>query len=495
MLLSISTTHVPASDLGYLLHKHPQRVHQKTLSFGTATLFYPHVSDERTTAVLAVDVDPVALVRSGNEAFSLSQYVNDRAYAASSFLSVAMSACLASALGGRCRDRPELAQQHLPFEAQVIALPVASSHAQTLLERLFVPLGYQLEVAVQPLDIPFAQDATAADGAPKLLSRYVNLTLRASCTLKTLLEHLYVLIPVLDNEKHYWVGSEEVDKLLAKSSDWLAAHPERELITKRYLKNQRVLVEEALLRLVPDAPDAPDTRDAADTSAVLSAMMSESAPRETREERVEKSIGLNAQRMSTVSELVTALGAHSVVDLGCGEGKLLKQLLLNTQLSRIVGVDVSMRALQIANERLHLERMNERQRARITLLHGSLIYRDARLRDFDVACVIEVIEHLDPHRLDAFTRVLFVHVAAAHILISTPNIEYNVRFESLAQGQFRHSDHRFEWTRAQFQAWANAQAAAHGYSVKFLGIGECDAQLGAPTQLAHFSRASAVSAL
>ena len=472
MILAITTRHQPATDLGFLLHKHPAKIHQKTLNFGIATVFYPQADADIATAVLAVDVDPIALVRRDNESFALSQYVNDRPYAASSFLSVAIGACFASALGGRCRDKPELAERSLPFEARVVALP-CGANALSLLERLFVPLGYQLEVSAHALDANFPEWGN---------SRYVDLTLRATCTLKSLLEHLYVLIPVLDNDKHYWIGGDEVDKLIAKSAAWLGAHPERELITRRYLKNQRVLVDLALAQLAETVADNEPSIDVIEENSDAQAV------RESREEQVEKPLGLNAQRLQTITDLCVELGAHSVLDLGCGEGKLLRKLLDISSIKKLVGVDVSLRVLQTAAIRLNFERMNERQRQRISLLHGSLIYCDPRLANFDVACVIEVIEHLDTHRLEAFSRVLFKHVSAQHILLSTPNAEYNVKFENLAHGLMRHADHRFEWTRAEFQAWAQAQAQAYGYQVQFLPIGSVDCELGAPTQLAHFAK-------
>ncbi len=468
MILAITTRHQPATDLGFLLHKHPAKIHQKTLNFGVAAVFYPLANADIATAVLAVDIDPIGLVRRDNESFALSQYVNDRPYAASSFLSVAIGACFASALGGRCRDKPELAEVSLPFEARVIALP-CGSNALGLLERLFVPLGYQLEVRAHVLNADFPDWGN---------SKYVDLTLRANCTLKSLLEHLYVLIPVLDNDKHYWIGNDEVDKLIAKSAAWLSTHPERQLITRRYLKNQRVLVHLAMTQFAEDDAAIDTVEETIDVTAV----------RESREEQVERPLALNAQRLQSITDLCVELGAQSVLDLGCGEGKLLRKLLDISSIKKLVGVDVSLRVLQTAAIRLNFERMSERQRERITLLHGSLIYCDPRLANFDVACVIEVIEHLDTHRLAAFARVLFKHVSAQHILLSTPNVEFNVKFENLANGLMRHADHRFEWTRAEFQLWAQRQALDYGYEVRFLTIGAVDADLGAPTQLAHFAK-------
>jgi len=149
----------------------------------------------------------------------------------------------------------------------------------------------------------------------------------------------------------------------------------------------------------------------------------------------------------------------------------------------IVGVDVSNRALEIADRRLHLDRLPEAQKARLKLIQGSLTYRDKRLYGYDAAAVIEVIEHFDLARLSAFERVLFEWTRPTTVIITTPNIEYNVKFENIPAGKLRHSDHRFEWTRREFETWANDIGEKFGYTVRFLPIGEEDAIVGAPTQM------------
>jgi 3' terminal RNA ribose 2'-O-methyltransferase Hen1 len=457
MLLELTTTHTPATDLGYLLHKHPARVHRRDLSFGTATVFFSEARAERCTAVLAVEVDPVGLVRR-EDGRGLEQYVNDRPYALSSFMCVALAEMFGSALGGRARDKPELAERALPFEIRLTALPLRGG--ERTLRALFEPLGYTVTVELHPLD---------PDGAwgP---SRYADVTLDITARLAAVLEHLYVLIPVLDDDKHYWVGDDEVDKLKRRGADWLPEHPARELILQRYLKRQRRLVE-----LAEEALEIETAVDANSDSG-------------EREAQLEAPNHLNAQRLERIALEVQQCGARSVIDLGCGEGRLLKVLAANHALERITGLDVSVRALEHASARLKLERLNERDRARFLLLHGSLGYFDERTSGYDIATVIEVIEHLEPHRLQAFERVLFDGCRASRILLTTPNREYNVRYQNLPAGEFRHLDHRFEWTRAEFQAWASAAADAHGYTVRFDGIGEVDAELGAPTQLACFER-------
>jgi 3' terminal RNA ribose 2'-O-methyltransferase Hen1 len=279
-----------------------------------------------------------------------------------------------------------------------------------------------------------------------------------------------VLIPVLDDDKHYYVGDEEVEKLLKRGEGWLSAHPERDLIVNRYLKHQHSLKRAALARLVEDAPD-PVAQDAEEAAV---------------EEKVEDKISLHEQRLGTVQAVLKQSGAQRVLDLGCGEGRLLRLLLDEKQFTKILGMDVSYRTLEIAAERLKLERMPERQRQRIELIHGSLMYRDPRLEGYDAAAVVEVIEHLDPPRLAAFERVLFECARPAAVVITTPNREYNVKWESLPAGTLRHKDHRFEWTRAEFQVWAESICERFGYTVRFLPIGPEDANVGSPSQMGVF---------
>ncbi len=467
MLLTITTTHEPATDLGYLLHKNPARLHSFELSFGQAHVFFPEATRERCTAALVLDVDPVGLVRNrrgpSGEGGTLDQYVNDRPYVASSFLSVAISRVLASALGGRSKGRPELAQTPIPLQAKISVL--ACRGGEVLLRRLFEPLGYEVSAKRHPLD----QEAFPEWGE----SSYYTVMLNGNVRLQDLLTHVYVLIPVLDNEKHYWVGDDEVEKLLRRGEGWLSAHPEREEITKRYLKYRRDLAREALARLVDE--ESPNINAA-------------EVVHDNEEQAVERTLNLNEQRLNSVVAALKSANAKRVLDLGCGEGKLLRALLEDRSFEQIVGVDVSHRALQIANERLRLERLPDRLRDRIQLLHGSLTYRDKRLADFDAATVVEVIEHLDQSRLAAFERVLFEFAKPAVVVLTTPNVEYNVKFETLPAGQFRHKDHRFEWTRAEFVAWCESIAERFGYGVRFLAVGAQDAIVGAPTQMAIFEK-------
>jgi 3' terminal RNA ribose 2'-O-methyltransferase Hen1 len=466
MLLTITTTHRPATDLGYLLHKNPAAAHEKDLSWGKAHLFFPEAREERCTAALLLDLDPVGLVRGRREPLpgssTLAEYVNDRPYVASSFLSVAIAEVLGSALHGRSRERPELAETPLPLEAVLPTLVIRGG--EPFLRRLFEPLGYAIAAQRHPLDEAFP----AWGEGP-----YYAVTLSGTLRLQDLLSHLYVLIPVLDHEKHYWVARDELEKLLARGEGWLASHPEREAIAHRYLYRQPRLAREALARLVEE--DGVDPDEQGERAA-------------EGEEVLEKRVSLAEERVGSVLAVLRDAAASSVIDLGCGEGRLVRALLEDKQFERIVGMDVSPRSLEFASRRLRLEEMPPMKRKRVELMQGSLTYRDARLEGFDAACLIEVIEHLDPTRLEALERVVFEFARPRCVVVTTPNQEYNALFEALPAGAFRHADHRFEWNRAQFRAWAEACATRHGYTLRFLGVGPEDATRGAPTQMGVFRR-------
>jgi len=464
MLLSITSTTLPATDLGYLLHKNPARAHEFDLSFGKAHVFYPEATDDRCTAALMLEVDPVELVRGrrgSKDGGLLDQYVNDRPYASTSLLSVAISRVYGTAMGGRSKERPELADTPLDLEATITALPCRGG--EEVLRRLFEPLGYEVSAQGAPLDPAFPDWGESA---------YLSVGLKGKVRLQDLLTHIYVLIPVLDNAKHYWVGHDEVEKLLKRGEGWLASHPAKELIARRYLKHRYSLTREALARLVDESPDPEG----------------EAEECEGEEAAIEKGLSLNERRIGSVIAALKSADAKRVCDLGCGEGKLVRELFRDRAFDYVLGLDVSMRALQRASGRLRLDRLPDRQRQRVDLVQGSLLYRDKRLDGFDAAAVVEVVEHMDEARLAAFERVLFEFARPATAVLTTPNVEYNVRFEGLPAGRLRHRDHRFEWSRAEFEEWARGVADRHGYSVRFLPVGDVDPEVGPPTQMGVFSR-------
>ena len=470
MLLTITTTHTPATDLGYLLLKHPDRAQSVELGFGTAHVFYPKSTAERTTCALYVEVDPVGLVRGRSEGQgpldhfpergTSYQYVNDRPYVASSFLSVAISSVFGTALSGIAREREILVKEAIPLVAVIAQVRIAKAGETTLAHRLFEPLGYVVEVEQKPNVITG------------------QLRLKGTLCLRDLLRHLTVLLPVLDDDKHYWVDDAEVEKLLRRGEGWLAAHPEKELISFRYLKRQRGLTRRALARLDDEEGQAPDEA-------------SEHGDREEHE--VEKPLKLQAQRMEAVLEVLRAHDVKTVADLGCGEGKLVKQLLDERRFTRVIGMDVSPRTLERAEKRLDVVSMPVAKKARLALFQGSLLYRDKRLEGLDAAVLVEVIEHLDLDRLPFLEENLFRSIRPRIVVITTPNVEHNARFASLMKGAMRHRDHRFEWTREEFRTWGTRVALSHDYTTRWLAIGEDDPALGPPTQMILFQRKEALS--
>lgn len=513
VFLTISTTGTldrPATDLGFLLHKHPGKAQAFGTSHGTAHVFYPEASEARCTVALLLEVDAVGLVRKGREQgrgrsagpdTALAQYVNDRPYAASSLLAVALATVFRTALGGTCKNRPDLEGRVMPLRVEIPALPARGGGAD-LVGRLFGPLGWDtVEAEALPLDEEFPDWGD---------SRYVRLVLEGELTLADALRQLYVLLPVLDDAKHYWVAPDEVDKLLRAGDGWLAGHPEHRLIASRFLSRRWGLTRTAMERLelarladiddsepeeldnaVEDHPEHPDTPDHPDHPERSESPQGPEGPDSAAgDATATAAVPLAVRRQEAVLAALRAAGAQRVLDLGCGEGRLVGELLKDVSFTEIVGVDVSVRALTVAARRLRLERMGERQRARVTLLQGSLAYTDKRLAGYDAAVLSEVIEHLDLPRLPALEYAVFGAARPRTVIVTTPNRAYNVRWESLPAGHVRHADHRFEWDRAEFRAWARTVADRYGYTVGHVPVGPEDPEVGPPTQMAVFTAAA-----
>ena len=460
LLATITYTAPNATDLGYLLHKHPAKAQSFEMGVGTAHVFYPEATDTRCTAAVLLEVDPIGLVRNrrfgGSDAFSLGHYVNDRPYASSSMLAVAIGQVFRTAMTGRCDSRPELAASAIPLEITLASAP--SRGLAGLPKRLFEPLGWTVVESPIPLDKTFPEWGD---------SRYSNLTLRATIRLADALHQLYVLLPVLDDSKHYWVSDDEVGKLVRAGEGWLADHPDRELITRRYLAHQRSMVADATARIV----ELDDSVPAEEVSV-----------RETP---------LYQFRAEAVMTALKDVGAHTVGDIGCGEGALLRRLVADSWFTTIIGTDVSNRALSAAEERLHIRDFSDRQRERVRLLQSSVTYQDDRIRGLDAVVLMEVVEHIDPERLPALESSIFENARPSAVVVTTPNGEYNELYPTLAAGKFRHPDHRFEWTRDELRSWAAGVCGRHGYAVEFRTIGDIDERLGSPTQMALFTKVTA----
>ncbi len=462
-MITISTTHQPATDLGFLLHKNPERIHRAELTFGSVTAFYPEAAEERATIALLLDVDPVKLVRGGGSAGgSLAQYVNDRPFVASSFLSVAIAEMFGTAMSGRSKERPELAETPIELE---IRLPVVRCKAgEEAFRSLFEPLGYEVELRRIPLDDQFPEWGD---------SMLYDLTLRGKALLSHSLRHIYVLLPVLDASKHYYMEQSEVDKLLTKGEGWLNPHPKKDWIVRSYLGRRPSLMRAALEQLANIEPEFQE-EEASEDEAIVSPIPEE------------KQVRLHDLRHDRVVELIREIRPKTVLDLGCGDGKLVRKLVPVAGIDRIVGMDVSYYELERAERRLKLENATPRLKERVQFLHGSLTYRDNRLQGFDLAAVVEVVEHLDPSRLAAFERVVFEHAKPRTVLLTTPNREYNEVYG--IEDRLRHQDHRFEWSRAEFYSWCRQVGDQYGYRVRMEGIGEEHPDFGCPSLMGVFER-------
>lgn len=460
MLLTITYEGKETQDLGYLLHKNPQRAQQFELTYGKAYVFYPEVSDEKTTAALLLDIDPIDLAKGklGSKDGGLFDYVNDRPYASTSFMSTAISKVFGTAMSGTCKKKPELVDQKLKLTAKVYAL--RDNRNETLSTELFEPLGYEVKSERKLLDEKFPEWG---------ISPYINLTISGEVRLCDLLNHLYVLIPVFDRQKHYYYSEDEIQKLLDHGKGWLEDHPQKERIAHRYLAKRKRYALKAIDVLTPEE------------------LIGEDEDEEAEDDKEER-IPLNTLRMGAVFNEVINSGALSVIDLGCGEGRLTKMLLENQQIKKVTAVDVSIASLEKAAKRLKLDRMSSFRKNKLNLIQGSVTYKDSRFEGYDCACLVEVLEHIDPSRIPVMEKVVFGYAKPQTVIITTPNREYNVNYEHMKENALRHSDHRFEWSRKEFKEWTNHICKEFGYRCEIKGIGEEDSLNGAPTQMGVFSK-------
>lgn len=430
---------VPATDLGFLLHKHPDRVQTFPTSQGLATVFYPEATSSTCRAVLHVDGAGARVPG------DTGRHVNDVAHAAGSRLVVAIGKVYGDALAGRCKLKPDLVDHRWPVTVTIPSVPL---RARTTPADLFGPLGWAVEVEPQEL-----RPSEWGD------SGYATVTVRGSFTVRDTLRHLAVLVPVLSDDQHYFVDEPEIEKLDRLGADWLAAHPQRDAIVGGYLKGIRPLVDGALGRLSGDDTPSPSP-----------------TPRSPQRD------SLARRRIDRVVELIRSSGARSVLDVGCGEGRLLAALAADPGLV-LAGVDVSTAALGRADAALARVRGVE-------LWQSSLVYADARCRGYDAAILMEVIEHIDLDRLPRAAHTVFDGMAPRVVIVTTPNREYNAHYGI----DLRHPDHRFEFTRADFAQWCDTVAAEYRYDVEIGGIGDLHPDHGTPTQFAVFSRRDAAAA-
>ncbi|MFN8672328.1 MAG: 3' terminal RNA ribose 2'-O-methyltransferase Hen1 [Candidatus Sericytochromatia bacterium] len=461
MLLSITCEDKNCQELSWILHKRPDKIQSFPIISGNAYVFYPEYSDNKVKVCLALDIDTINLVRKLRlpvASYALQHYVNDKPYTASSFMSSAIANVFSSALNGICKEKPEIVDLILPLEVEISVLKVLGGEA--LIKRLFEPLGYQIEVESFNLDEDFKNWGK---------SRYYKIKLKNNITIKELLSHLYVLIPVFDMDKHFYIGTTEVESFLKKGDKWLQIHPEKGAIVRRYFKNLGKYSNLVLNRL---------------NDSLENTYQEMEIPKEIKE----KKESLQKIRLNTVLEKLENLYTTSVVDIGCGEGMLLKLLKSKKRFEKICGTDVMYQNLLIAKDKLDLEETTTHRADRIKLFQSSILYKDERLKEYETVCLIEVIEHIEEDRLDSLEEILFGYLNPKYAIISTPNAEYNAVYMPENPTNFRHDDHRFEWNRDQFRQWVNKICEKFSYSAEFFDIGDVHEKLGTPTQAVIFKR-------
>ncbi|WP_285760833.1 3' terminal RNA ribose 2'-O-methyltransferase Hen1 [Nocardiopsis ansamitocini] len=454
MLLTISATRCPVTEFGLLLHSDPDTVQTVEQAHGAAHVFYPEANEQRCTAALLLEVDPLRLrrTRGGRTPdFASVQYVNDQPYAASSLFAATIAAVFHRALNGECPERPERVRTVLDLTLHLPAVPCDGGPGQA--RQLFEPLGWTVTAEPVPLDpgLPGWGD-----------SRYLALTLTGEQRVADALSHLCVLLPALAGAPRLLGDGREADPL-RHAAGWLPGHPHRAQIA-----------------------DPPPEGHDEDGIAVRRLVEVEGRSTGTGSPPAHETPADGGRHADAVLAVLLEENARSVVDLGCGSGRLLALLCAEPTLERITGVDVAGAALRRAERLLGQDRIDEP--ARLALLTGSVLYRDDRFASHDAAVLMNVVEHIEPGRLPAMEQVVFGHAAPRTVVVTTPEADSAPRDVAEGAGAYRHPDQRFAWTRDRFRAWAQRVARVHGYRVRYVPVGPDDPGPGPATQMGVFTR-------
>lgn len=424
MQLSFYTKGPQAMAVSHLLAKNPANLYERTVKKHAVRFVYHKMTADELYATIFVTPDSLALLNE-NEAYDITHYINDREFAVSTiFLSLIRSA-LGTALNGKPKEEyVEAAQIAYPFTFEFG--PISTSLSDEEITALWAPLGYVVEI----------ESTSEAKHA-----RFLKLS--NEITLQKALQQFFILIPVMDDYKHYYIDETEKERLVNYGEGWLEEHPQRDFIYKKALRFKKLYED----------PDRTISQP--------------------------KTTSLNTQRYETITQLVSSLAPKTVVDMGAGEGKLSQLLAQIPTLRKLYSVDPSNTALTKMQKRF-----SEKTFAITpTVTWGSLYYEDETFKNADVFILCEVIEHIDEERLPQIMALIVNQYAPKHLIVTTPNAEYNAVYEL---EEMRHADHRFEWTRTQFQNWC--VHVAPNYTLQYKGIGEVHEIFGTPTQMCIMTR-------
>lgn len=444
MQLSLNVKGNGAEAVSYLLAKNPNNLYERDEKGFKVRSVYSVFTKEEVKYLIYVKPDPIDLVRSSPQVYDISHYINDREFAVSSLFVSAIRKALGTALNGKPQEEYVQWVEHR-FDMEVAFGPIATDLPDGELAELFKPIGYNVEIK-------------RAASTLRSKSSALFITLTGKQTIQNLLKHLFILIPVIDNYKHYFIDEREIEKVDRYGEGWLDAHPLKQFIVKRALRFQNLIRQSKFY----------------------------DRERHNQENRETKKIRLNELRYEKIVDFIRTIPKRdTVVDLGAGEGKLSVKLGYLDGVKEILSVEPSNKSRVRAIQRFE-EAEGTDGFTLPTSLAGSLFYFDDRLVNKDIMVLCEVIEHIDEYRIPKMMEAIFRSYQPRVLIVTTPNQEYNVIYDM--DETMRHHDHRFEWTRDDFQENCEQWIKESPYYIQFEGIGEEHPEYGTPTQMAIFRR-------
>ncbi|MCM3572375.1 3' terminal RNA ribose 2'-O-methyltransferase Hen1 [Mesobacillus subterraneus] len=445
MQLTIRAVGENVQVISHLLAKNPNNLYERNQKGHAVRLFFSSFTEREVEATVFVAPDSLELVKNQGNQYDITHYINDREFAVSSIFISLIRTALGTALNGQPKEEYIKWVKH-PFDLELSFGPVASGLSDHQIVDLFEPLGFNVSINRPQIEYNFNLKSKSS-------VRFI--TLKGRTPLQMALRQIFVLIPVLDNYKHYFIDEKEIEKLERYGEGWLDDHPQKSFILKKALRFKNVY-------------------------ELVEGQEKDTAAPEMRK------IRLNDMRYEKIVDTVNGFeNKESIVDLGSGEGKLSTRLGFIPGVKEILAVEPSEEASIRAMERF-AQAEGKDYFIKPTQLWGSLFYYDERLKGKDVIILCEVIEHIDEERLSKVFQTILQDYRPKNLVVTTPNKEYNALYEM--DTEFRHGDHRFEWSREEFEAWCKARNEEGEYELIFDGIGELDEQFGFPTQMCIFKR-------
>ncbi|MDR6727054.1 3' terminal RNA ribose 2'-O-methyltransferase Hen1 [Paenibacillus amylolyticus] len=481
MHLILQASGADAAVVSHLLAKNPNNIYDRTDKGVRVRMVYTRATSSETEVLIHAEPDPVDLVRGSPDGYDITQYINDREFVTSSLFCSYIRSALGTALNGKPKEEYTKWVEH-PFDLQLSFGPVASDLPDRVVEELFSHLGYAVTLEREELSYSFDL---------KKRSSVRRIILRGQETVQNALRQLFLLIPVLDNYKHYFISEDEIDKIKRYGDGWLETHPHKELIVKRTLRFAELIrkyeSKEGVLSSPDNKPLSPEkVEDGRDVLTEGSIEASTEASTDGRTD--DPPVRLNELRYRAITDVVARLPhRRRIVDMGAGEGKLSARLATIAGVESILAVEPSGQSRLRAMERFAKLEGRHGVFAMPEPIIGSLFYFDEQMQHQDVMILCEVIEHIEAYRLDGIMNTLLQEYQPEVLIVTTPNKEYNDVY-AMEQESFRHHDHRFEWTRAELAERCVEWSAGTNYTYTIQGIGEQVEGYGQPTQMIIFGR-------